>query len=53
MYLEMQYVVFYFHAQNDSKLLAKESDDDETVAHVGRLRDDLPEYGNDEIRRHD
>ena len=39
--------------QDGPSLLAKDATEDASVAHVGRVRDDLPEYANDEIRRHD
>ena len=34
-------------------MLAKESDEGDVTAHVGRVRKDLPEYNNDQIRQHD
>ena len=37
-----------------STVLAKEdADASATTAHVGRIRADLPEFGSEEIRRHD
>jgi len=43
----------FYRAKKNEPLWAKEIPSGPSTDHVGRLRPDLPEYGADEIRKHD